>query len=707
MKKRRMACLFMTLFILVFWTVPISFSKKPDSNKPNILLITIDTLRADRLGCYGSPVKTPNIDQLARQGTVFTRVFASAPTTLPSHTTLLLGTTPLHHGVHDNFNFIVDRKFLTLAEHLKDYGYATAAFVSSFTLDSRFGLDQGFDVYDDDFQTLSTHRQAYGERRAEAVVDRALGWLETQRSPWFLWVHCFDPHEPYDPPEPYKTQYAKHPYDGEVAYVDAALGKLLGFLETKQLFSSTVVIVTADHGESLGEHGELTHGFFAYNSTLWVPLILSLPEGASAKVADHVSHIDVFPTVCEALDIKKPSSLEGISLLRAVEGKSLPKRKIYIESLFPYYNRGWAPLKGYIDGRVKFIDSPIPEIFDIAQDFHELNNLTDKKAVKKHRKRLMKIIGKKSSLKRTQGLEKIDQDALEMLNSLGYMASPQGSQKESFGPQDDVKVLLPFYNQAKRAARLYEQGRKAEAVELLNPIINQGKNVDVAYTELADIHKKENRLEEAVEVLELGTDRLPWSYFLLTTYVHALLEAERYDDVIEILNQKRLPQMEYDAEIWNSLGFAYWKRGHTQHALSAFKKGLTIDSEYANIYANRGAVYHAVFLQSKDEKAFQWALQNYTKAVELDPEHAEAHRSLGRAYRESGDLQKAIIHWEKAISLIPDPGQTLYDLSLAYLAKGDIAKGLDHLNLYKKRYSHRLSSAEKSALDRLIQKWVE
>jgi len=342
------------LFFLLTHVLGIAFvplgGASPNKKPLNVLLITIDTLRPDRLSCYSEKhIRTPQIDSLAEKGALFLKAFAHTPTTLPSHTNILLGTTPLYHGVHDNQNFIVRDEFLTLAEHLKSSGYATGAFVGAFPLDSRFGLTQGFDVYDDNYGSKNYQEFSYVERPAEVVIQNALEWLEVQEKPWFLWIHCFDPHQQYNPPEPFKTRYLDAPYNGEVAYVDHELGKVFSYLKNNGLKDKTVIIFTGDHGESLGQHGESTHGYFAYNSTLWIPLIINSPGMKSVVVDKHVCHVDIYPTVCDILNIPTPDFCQGISLEPALRGKktkNLDSRAIYFESLYPYYNRGWAPSPG-------------------------------------------------------------------------------------------------------------------------------------------------------------------------------------------------------------------------------------------------------------------------------------------------------------------------------------------------------------------------
>jgi arylsulfatase A-like enzyme len=244
---------------------------------------------------------------------------------------------------------------------------------------SRFGLSQGFDVYDDNYRRTHSKNLASLERNAERVIESALKWLWGRISPWFLWIHCWDPHAPYDPPEPFKSQYKENPYDGEVAYVDSAMGKLFDHLEEAKLFDRTIIICAGDHGESLGQHGEKTHGYFSYNSSTWIPLIFALPDSSPGQVEHCVSQIDIFPTVCDSLGIEEPSFLQGTSLLPALKGKKLPEKPIYFESLYPHYSREWAPLKGYILKRKKFIESPIPELYDLDRDFDEIENRIEQK----------------------------------------------------------------------------------------------------------------------------------------------------------------------------------------------------------------------------------------------------------------------------------------------------------------------------------------
>ena len=700
--------LFAGFFLTVLYVALPLFSennlKNIKSSKYNLLLITIDTLRPDRLSCYSSDhLETPHIDSLARRGILFTKAFAHTPSTLPSHANILLGTTPLYHGVHDNTNFIVRDEFLTLAEHLKSFGYSTAAFVGAFPLDSRFGLTQGFDIYDDNYGYKDSQEFTYVERKAEVVVEKAMNWLKEERKPWFLWIHCFDPHQRYYAPEPFRTQHKEQPYNGEVAYVDFSLGKLFDHLKKNRLFDETLVIFTGDHGESLGEHGEPTHGYFAYNSTIWVPLIISFPGINPGKVEQAVSHADIFPTVCDVLNIENPSFLQGVSLLPALEGKLLSKRAIYFESLFPYYSRGWAPLRGFIEDGQKFIDSPIPELYDLKKDFEEFKNLAPNENLNKHQKKLEELIKKLSFADEAAKRKKIDQEALRKLRSLGYVSSPQILEKKSFSEKDDLKILLPYRIKLMNSVKAYHGQNFEKGISLLKEILAERKDFDLAYSYLATLYKEQRKMKEAIEVLREGFKNNPSSYKIISTLGIMLVEAGLYDEAIEILG-KGLALIDYDPELWNYLGMAYWSKGNYKKAHDAYQKVLLLDKNYPFVFNNLGALYLSQFLKSKKASDFDKAVWNFKKAIELDPDYASAYNGLGSVYGQAGDIDAAIHCWEKAVKLKPNFSYPLYNLGFAYLAKEEKTKALEFFNRYKKVNYRYMSIRDKEKLDALIQK---
>lgn len=554
--KANKIAFFLALFFNLVLLIGVS---RAEVEKLNLLLITIDTLRTDRLSCYGSsrPL-TLNIDRLAERGILFRRAFAHTPTTLPSHSNILLGTTPPFHGVHDNLNFIVAEDFLSLAEFLQEAGYQTAAFVGSYLLDHRFGLNQGFNVYDDNYSRSHKQKLANLERRAEEVIKPAIDWIKQQSSPWFLWIHCYDPHDPYEPPPPFSFQYADDPYNGEVAYVDYALKPLIDLTEADPYRNSTIVIFTADHGESLGEHGEETHGFLAYNSTLWVPLIIVVPGIKPATINEPVSHIDLFPTIAELINLRPPDHLQGISLVSILRGKKWPQRKIYFESLYPYYSRGWAPIRGFYQNNIKFVDSPVPELYDLRHDFAEKNNLIKSGIVQKYKTELSSLMTSLSGAGQLIAQAKADRERLEKLRSLGYISSQPVERKKTFGPEYDVKHLLPYNNQAVKAISLYQKGEKQGAIQLLEGIIKKCPHLDSAYSNLAIIYKKEGKLDKALETLELAMANIPSSYEFFFNYLNLLIEAKKFNEAIKFFeeNSPRFPRSVTDPEILNLVGLA-------------------------------------------------------------------------------------------------------------------------------------------------------
>ena len=699
-------------FLLFFFFIggcfsPSLFGLEDQGGKPelNVLLITIDTLRADRVGCYSSRhIQTPNMDRFAEKGIVFTRAFSHNPTTLPAHANILLGVTPLYHGVRENANFVVRTEFTTMAEVLKAAGYSTGAFIGGFPLHSRFGLAQGFDVYDEDYERVKFMKFSAGERKAGEVIEKALEWLDRQESPWFCWIHCYDPHDPYEPPEPFRARFEKSLYDGEVAYVDQELGKLLEYLEKEDLYHNTLCIFSGDHGESLGQHGEMTHGYLAHNTTIWVPLILSYPGSKPVRVDQYVGHIDIFPTVCDILGLKRLEFLQGLSLLPAVKGQNLPKRDIYFESLYPYYSRGWAPIKGFIRDAKKYIQSPIPELYDLKEDFDETNNLAVNQRLDVYRKSLADVLEKYSHPENEKARHRLDRKSLERLRSLGYISSPQKETKKNFGPEDDVKTLLPFHNKSMKAWELYQQGRIQEGLDMVKEVITERQDVDIAYTHLAKMYKEQMRLKEALEVLELALQHLPFNYGVFVTYVSYLNLAGRNDDVIKAVEHMQLPQMENDPEIWNYLGLAYSSKGEYAKAIDALEYSLAVDDEFAFAYRSLATVYLARYLEAIDREDLTKSIRNFEQAVNLEPDFAAAYNSLGVAYKENNQTEEAVECWEKAYELRPDVGYPLLNLGIVYLERGDKVKALDFFTTYKKEFYSSLPSSQREKLDALIRR---
>lgn len=696
---------FCLYFALHSMPAPLSATSIERNSRQNVLLITIDTLRADRLSCYSRQhVQTPNMDSLAERGVLFSRAFANTSTTLPSHANILLGVSPLYHGVHDNLRFIVRQDFLTLAEHLKANGYSTEAFVGAYPLDSRFGLNQGFDAYDDDYPRDHDQQLTALERRAEPVIDKALEGIESLKSPWFVWIHCYDPHLPYEPPEPFLTQFKKNPYDGEVAYVDFAVGKLLNYFKENHLFESTMIILTGDHGESLGQHGETSHGFFAYNTTVWVPLIVIVPDGKQKREELYVSHLDIFPTVCDVVGVKKPSFLQGSSLLPVLKGKSLPDRPIFFESMYPYYSHGWAPLRGYIYRKEKFIDSPIPELYDLEKDFDESVNLATINKNDRYLKQLEEIIRDQFSPESILSKEKPDREALEKLSSLGYVSRFQDSKEEKFGPEDDIKILLPFHNLAQKAMTLHGAGKAKEAEELLRNIIRERKDIGIAYFQLADLYMETNKKEEAIEILKLGLSNVPGDYDIYRSYIKILLRARKFDEVIENFYEESYRAISVDPEMWNDVGFAYASKGEWDKAIEAYGKALSLDAKYVEAYFNLGEAFLSSASKNRDQDLLEKSLKSFQEAIRVDPNYPAPYFGLGRAYRVFSNFDGAISSLKKAVELRPDFDAAIYYLGLTYMDKGENSKALACFNTLKEKFFPHYPEDQKRRIEELIKK---
>jgi arylsulfatase A-like enzyme/Tfp pilus assembly protein PilF len=706
-RERRAVLFFLLLVLLIGESRGNDSARAATRNseaRQNVLLIVIDTLRADKLGCYGSQrVRTPNIDRLAKRGVLFTRAFAHNPLTLPSHANIMTGMTPPYHGVHDNENFNLRDQFLTLAEYLKAQGYSTGAVVGACPLDSRFGIAQGFDFYEDNVAPKGSPRNSIGERSASAVAALAENWLSWQKPGWFFWMHVFDPHYPYEPPEPFLSQYPEKPYNGEVAYVDSVLGEFFKYLEENGHLEQTLIILTSDHGESLGDHGEKTHGMLAYNSTLWVPLIVSFPGLKPARIEQRAAHIDIFPTVCDLLGLEKPAVLQGVSLVPAMKGKKIPSRQIYFESLEPYYNFGWAPLRGFLSGKQKFLDCPIPELYDLEVDFEETVNLAENNPVSAFRSQLGQLL-KTLSHPDADGAEKrYGQETREMLRSLGYAGRSGFEKKTKFGPQDDIKRLLPIYNKVHSAYILKDSGETDKGIAELRKTIAAGAKIYQAYLYLAQLLREKGLHQDSLEVLEEGIRRFPANYEILRLYSRCLLDAGRYAEVVELVRSRSLFQMEQDPRIWYFLGQAETNLNDYPAAVDAFERAVDADPEFAQAYLELGQAYLSFSEHEEEEEAlYQKSIAALKRALKIDPGLTAAYRVLGLAYFHSGDMDEAILNLEASLSQGLADGRLHYALGRAYLSKGNKSKALASFTACKSKYIDALSEEEKNYLDILI-----
>jgi arylsulfatase A-like enzyme/Flp pilus assembly protein TadD len=640
-----------------------TFVLAPDSTQ-NVLLITIDTLRADALSSYGGAAQTPNLDRLAASGARFTFAHSHAVVTLPSHTSILSGLLPYEHGMRDNGGFRVKPDTATLATWLKARGFATGAFVGGFTLTKRFGLTSGFDIYDDQMpETRGAIEMSMPERPADVVVSRALEWIGRQSGQFFGWVHVFDPHSPYRPPQDLAAQYASQPYHGEVAFVDRALGPLLDRLAA--LSRPTLVVVTSDHGESLGEHGELTHGMFAYESTIRVPLIVARvhPRAAAGYrgvvVDTPVRHIDVAPTVLEAVGVAADSALPGASLRPVIDGTARGDRPTYFESMTYNLVRGWAPLRGVLAERNKYIDLPLPELYDLQADPAEANNLA---AVQRDRLQVM------THLLRTYNVAPPDRPGQETaaaaaaLRSLGYI---QGSApaRAVYTEADDPKRLVEVDRDLHKATELNQSGRTEEAIAMMESVIARRPDTADAYIALAHAHWEGGRPHVAIATLEKAlAGGAPSRDVRIRLGIYL---AESHTDSSKAIKLLEGTSAE-DVEALNGLGIAYGDAGRYADAIRTFSQILALDSTNGLAHQNLASMTLRQALAARSESdrraKLQQAEASARKAIEVDPTLGDAFTTLGVVLSTSGRKAEAIDSWKRAVQLDPAQFNALYNL---------------------------------------------
>ena len=511
----------------------------------NLLIITLDTTRADRLGAWGGPAGlTPVLDDLAARSAVFEKAFAPVPLTLPAHASLFTGLYPPEHGLRLNNGLSrLNSKIPVLAEMLQQRGYRTGAFIGSFVLDKQFGLDRGFDHYDDTLDAghgpvgadPHNHKMRLGER----VVDAALGWLRGGRQPYFCWIHLFDPHFPYQPREElFGNQYRDRPYDAGIAYVDLQVGRLLDHLRQTGQLEHTLVVIAGDHGESLGEHQERTHGYTIYDATLHVPLIVSLPgpDRTIRRIATPVSLVDVLPTLAAAMRLTPPAVISGRNLLPACLGEDLSVQGYYAESNHPFEEGGAAPLRSLIVDNWKYIRSPRPELYDRQADPHELHNLAaDKPAdVKRFEQTLHELEAEFTPQDAPTVV--ISPHDKRKLASLGYTSGITTTKVEPTADLPDLKDLLPHFNTYSDAQALLSGGKFDEAADLLRPVVKAAPryfqawyNLGVAEQQLGHLPQAEAAFLKAVEI-----DGNAWSQLALSKLYLKRGEAQRALPHLEI-----------------------------------------------------------------------------------------------------------------------------------------------------------------------------
>ncbi|MEW6378136.1 MAG: tetratricopeptide repeat protein [bacterium] len=623
-------------------------SRQAKAPQFNIVLISIDTLRADHLGCYGyKGTQTPVIDQLAREGALFSHCLTPSPVTMPAHLSMMTGLYPLSHGVRNNGTFVAAPELVTLAEVLKDQGYQTAAFVGSFVLDRRFGLDQGFDVFDDYMnkdQELTL--LLYNERKAENVVSEAEKWLKANGSnkPFFLWLHCFDPHAPYEPPKPFADIYKTNLYDGEIAYTDQTLGRLVVSLKEMNLWDQTLLVLTADHGEGLGDHGEKTHAIFIYDSTLHVPLIIRYPKllPQNVEISQEVTLLDIFPTVLELAGVEKEMDIHGKSLVGLLKNGKEDKpirQEFFCETYYPLYNHGWSPLEGIRTSEWVYIRAPKPELYHMIEDRGQLKNLyTTQQQVADNLDRQMEALKARIARVKSQQSKKVamDQETAQRLRSLGYVATVhEASGKELATTYPDPKDMINTLDFLNMGTYYFGKGETEKAIEQFLSVLKVNPNDVFTHFVLGYIYDQTGKTDLAIREFE-ETLRLD------PRYVSA----------------------------YNDLGTVYNRLGQYDKALEQFRKALEVNPEYAESVENMGVVYFAL-------KDYDQALKYFEQSLQMNPKSHKAYNNIGSVYLAWGDYQKAREYLEKSHQMDPTYIDAYNNLGSVLISLGEFDKAIE------------------------------
>jgi choline-sulfatase len=659
--------------ICLFWcllVVTTGVEAHASANSPSVILISVDTLRADHLSCYGYRAnRTPHIDTLVRGGTLFYQISAQVPLTLPSHASLLTSTYPFSNGIEDNGQQLGPNA-VTLATVLKSQGYRTAAFVGSFVLDRRFGLSEGFDLYDSPFDVNRERVADPGDvrRRGEEVVHAATHWIEKNSSaPFFVFLHLYDLHTPYNLSTRVPERVGMSDYDSELAYVDEAIGTFLDFLAQRGLRQKVLLVFASDHGEGLGEHEEGAHGYFIYQTTLWVPLIIHWPSGAgsvAARVNQPASLLDVAPTILSYLGVPQPSQFQGRTLIGLVQGKPPSRAEgVYSENLYGQEHFGTAALRSLRLGRYKYIDAPRAEFYDLQDDPGETTNVyaSQRDLAASYRDRLLLIRSQFRTEKSSS--QRMSPEVQARLRSLGYISGPttsavSGLRSEVDGSAPDPKDRIATYERFGYALRLATDGHLNESCEILTQLLNQDTGlIDVRLTlgvNLQELNQHTDAVQQFLQILKGDPLNVLAHFDLGLSYV----VLGRLEDAIREF-QATLAIAPYYTRAEEELGKIFLKQGEYQKAQSHFEHLLTIAPNDYDAHYTLGA------LAIRDGHVDN-ALRELGAALRAKPQSAEAHNALGSLYLLRGDLDEAQREFGEAVRYEPSFAQAHYNLGLVF-----------------------------------------
>ncbi len=664
----------------------------PPLTAQHIVLVTIDTLRADRLGCYGNrQVATPHIDRLAAEGAMAPDAIVHAPLTRPSHVSLFTGRLPSEHGIRDNVSPSLGAEFPLLTEVLKSAGFRTAAFVSSIVLEAQSGLDRGFDSYSDEFEEEDGDDARFLntlQKSGDVVTEEAIAWLESNRGAdrLFAWIHLYDPHDPYEPPEPYASEYADRLYDGEVAWSDELFGRLDTALEELGLRDDTLVVLTSDHGEGLGDHGETLHGFFIYQSTLAVPLLFRGPGVVpGARLSVTARTVDLFPTILDLVGVSTPAGLQlsGRSLAGALWGREeLTEETSYAETLIPLLHFGWSDLRSLRQGRWKYIEAPRPELYDLERDPMETRNVVSSEPSRARALRAelaLVLEEERAASGSAPGPGEVPLELLEKLGALGYVGgSVSASESTGADPKDKIeefraasrllregltrfreKDLAGSIEQFQALLRLidsfearYYLGRSLlaskryqQAAVHFERAIEYQPSYPAAYEALAECRASSGDLRGAVTALQEGQEANPGDAGLLKREARVW---RMLDDPQEVRRayEAALPLAPDDALLRVQLGELLRDLGELEASVRFLREAVALEPERASFWNSLGTVLGGWDELAEAEMAFR-------QATKLDESNAQYSYNLGLALQRQERTEEARLFFQTTLQLDP------------------------------------------------------
>jgi len=655
-----MPCLILSLFVCAAHAAAVRSAQSTAPKKPslpNIVLVTLDTTRADHMGFLGSEGGlTPSLDALAKQGVVFTRAYAQVPLTTPSHAAILTGTYPQFSHLED-LGAPLRQEIPYLPDLLKKKGYQTAAFVGAYILDpgsTAPGFQRGFDFYDAGFHQRKPGEDRYKsvERRAEEVANRALGWISRHpKGPFFVWMHFYDAHDPYDPPEPFKTKYASALYDGEIAYTDSVVGSFVEVLRRHGLYENTLIAIVADHGEAFGEHGEERHGMFLYDETIHVPLLMKLPAAKSAakRIETRVALADIAPTLLEVAGVAAPKEMQARSLVPLMNeaatgnGSKRDEPAIYSETNYAHRAFGWGEQRSWRTGKYLYVQTPKRELYDQSLDPEALANLagTSKAVADTLDTQLTDFQKRTSSVAPEQ--TKLDPAQAESLRALGYLASDANQKEDLSKPAIDAKDKIEIANKLHRALVDLEEDRYDEAIAALKDVVKKEPDASTGHLELGRALVHQKRYEEALPVLRTAAERTPESGMVHYELALALIKLGQWEFALPEI-QAAVVCTPKAAQMHFYLAAVQLRLKHIPEATTEFEKALELDADLFLANLKYGEM---LLLQGKAAEA----LPKLMRATKVDPKSAEAHAALAQAYAELGQTKNADSERAKAASL--------------------------------------------------------